>query len=126
MKNKDLSIPNREFLLSYLASIGKDAVNRIRIERHEALTSAECFRIDYYSPTHNCKVPFYFAKPEIDRLEGDFSRIIGRTPWGGWALCSLYKCTLITTKPISETRGLTRSEIDHRLLYLKEYIKNYI
>ena len=116
---KALADLNKDILLKYLRSISKDAAAYIRIGCHKDLSRAECFYLYFYIDALKSKVPFYFSMSEINRIEGDFAEIIGRTPWGPWCLCRLYRCSIYQTKILNEDSYKTR--LNNLLDYIKDF-----
>ena len=108
-----------DFYKSLLADLGSDAARNVKIGCSPDLSHAECFYIERWSDVFGCKIPYYFTLPEIQRIEGDFSRLYGRTPWGPWCYISMYRCEIFEVKILRDTEHI------ERIAYLKEYIRDF-
>lgn len=106
-------------LQNYLELISPEAAKKVRVAQHEKLSSAECFLMFYWNAQLGFRVPFYVSMPEINRIEGEFARIYGRTPWGPWTLLTIHNFTIIKTLVVLDARD------DERIKYLEDYINDF-
>ena len=108
-----------ESLRKNISDFGIEAVKRVRVATHVNLEPAECYVIYNWDDRFCCRVPFHFSLPEMLRIEGEYSQIYGRTPWGRWSVVTLKNFRIIKIRVVEDP------ESNERIQYLLQYFNDF-
>ena len=106
-------------LKKYVSDFGPQAERSIRVGTHRNLDPAECFIIFSWSDHFCCRIPYYFCLLELHRIEGEYSQIYGRTPWGPWCLVTLKNFHVVKTHHVEDP------ENNERIQFLLQYFNDF-